>query len=407
MQNVQIGSDAAFSSFVFTKAAPAGALTTTAPNGFGFFGAPLTLNPNTTYYVRTISSSNAPTSPSVTFNIPPCNAAPAQPVVTPPSCIAYGYNGSGITFSWPDTTVTSVQISNESTFASRGSYVSSEAVPPGTTSVSGPSGFTFFSTPLALNPYIVYFARVYNGTYSTAVPFYATPCAPLPVPATVPTPPANAKRVAIIGDSITQSDTSHNSYRRPLWQMLSAANLPVDFVGSQDMNFDVGNKANLSQLGLPPNPDFDLDNDGHYGYTANQVLSNIDLWAGLSQPDYVLLEIGTNDMDYGRTAQATLSDIGGIIDGLRAVNPNVKIFLANLLPSADPVRSAGVSALNPLIPGLVTQETSAASPVTFVDLNTGFDASADTFDGTHPNAAGEQIIATDWFNAIEGPLSSP
>ena len=162
----------------------------------------------------------------------------------------------------------------------------------------------------------------------------------------------------------------------------------------------------MSQLGLPPNPDFDLDNDGHYGYTANQVLSNIGIWAGFSHPDYALLEIGTNDMANGRSAQATLADMGGIIDGLRAVNPHVKIFLANLLPSTDLVRNAGVAALNPLIPGLVAQKTTAASPVTFVELNTGFNAITDTVDGTHPNATGEQLIATDWFNAIKGPLNT-
>jgi hypothetical protein len=38
-------------------------------------------------------------------------------------------------------------------------------------------------------------------------------------------------RIMPIGDSITQADSNHNSYRRPLWIHLRQAGYNVDFVG--------------------------------------------------------------------------------------------------------------------------------------------------------------------------------
>src|SRR6476469_5961300 len=65
-----------------------------------------------------------------------------------------------------------------------------------------------------------------------------------------------AVRVMPLGDSITQGDQFHSSYRRPLWKLISEQEMNIDFVGSGKLNFPQH---------LPPNPDFDLDNEGHWG----------------------------------------------------------------------------------------------------------------------------------------------
>src|SRR5690606_41190807 len=48
----------------------------------------------------------------------------------------------------------------------------------------------------------------------------------------------------------------------------------------------------------------------------------------------------------------------------------------------------GVQALNAAIPAWAASESTAQSPVIFVDQWTGFDTDADTYDGVHPNASG-------------------
>ncbi len=78
---VDISADSGFSSF-YNKSV-SGVLSTTAPSGFNGYSpisGALTLNPNTTYYVRTWN--NSVHSPSVSFSIPGCNAF-IMPTPTP------------------------------------------------------------------------------------------------------------------------------------------------------------------------------------------------------------------------------------------------------------------------------------------------------------------------------------
>ena len=46
------------------------------------------------------------------------------------------------------------------------------------------------------------------------------------------------------------------------------------------------------------------------------------------------------------------------------------------------------------------------SPVIFVDQNSGFNANTDTYDGVHPNDAGEAKMAQKWFDALKDYLDS-
>ena len=59
-----------------------------------------------------------------------------------------------------------------------------------------------------------------------------------------------------------------------------------------------------------------------------------------------------------------------------------------------------VIALNNALPAWVAGITSAASPVLLVDQWTGFNTDNHTYDGVHPNAVGDQLIADNWFDAL-------
>jgi hypothetical protein len=207
-----------------------------------------------------------------------------------------------------------------------------------------------------------------------------------------------ATRIMPLGNSITQSYTGYDSYRRPLWHRLKNAGYVVDFVGSQQSNHN----------GPPAHPDFDLDHEGHSGWRADQLLAGIGNWASTYRPDVVLMHVGTNDMFQSQSVSSTLSELGGIIDRLRAVNPNVKILLAKLiLPTEWYGRLARVKALNDAIPGLVTQKHTTQSPVILVDQSAGFYAATDTFDGVHTNGSGENKMAARWYDALTQILPKP
>jgi lysophospholipase L1-like esterase len=192
-----------------------------------------------------------------------------------------------------------------------------------------------------------------------------------------------------LGDSITQGNTATDSYRRSLWRLFRDARQDVDFVGSQREN----------NGGPPPNADFDLDHEGHWGWRADEILASIDGWGRAAQPDIVLVHLGSNDVFAGQDNASTLLELAGIVERLRAGNPAVRVLLAQIIPTTRPGRDEAIVALNAAIPGLAARLGTAASPVEVVDHYTGFHAARDTRDGTHPNATGEAKMASAWFAA--------
>ena len=82
------------------------------------------------------------------------------------------------------------------------------------------------------------------------------------------------------------------------------------------------------------------------------------------------------------------------------MNPNTKVFLAQIFPATVTGLNALATQLNALIPALAAAKTTAASPVTVLDQNTGFDAAADRSDGLHPTVNGQNRMGARWFDAM-------
>ena len=132
-------------------------------------------------------------------------------------------------------------------------------------------------------------------------------------------------------------------------------------------------------------------------------------WIG-SQPDLVLLEIGTNDAQWGdgRGAPERLSSL---LDRIWKDLPNCIIIVAQITPFApggrvndkpdgaqlDPV----VREYNAAIPGLVASKVAAGKRAAVVDLYTRFDPTQHLADKCHPNQAGHRQLAQLWFEAIQ------
>jgi lysophospholipase L1-like esterase len=206
----------------------------------------------------------------------------------------------------------------------------------------------------------------------------------------------SAVKVMPLGDSITQADSQHDSYRRPLWLDLKSAGFNVDFVGTQRSH----------HRGPAPNQDFDMDHEGHWGWRADEVLDHIAEWAQDELPDIVLIHLGTNDVLESQPTASTLGELGQIIDRIRFANPEVHILLAQLIPVDGETQNARIRSLNREIPNPVSAKNTKSSPVTVVDQFSGFEAHLDTYDGLHPNPSGEEKIARNWFIALENLLSS-
>ncbi|MBR6310616.1 MAG: DUF5010 domain-containing protein [Paludibacteraceae bacterium] len=203
-------------------------------------------------------------------------------------------------------------------------------------------------------------------------------------------------RIVPIGNSITQSNNEHNSYRYNFWKKMIDADMPFDFVGTMNTNYN-GNPNYVDYK----NRTFDTDNEGHWGIQTPTFKENINNWASNYTADIALIHLGTNDIG-NRTPEESKTNLAYIINALRAKNPNVVIFVAKLIPR----QNKNHTDYNNMIETLATEMNTEESPVILVDQATGFDWQTDTWDGTHPNAIGEEKIAQRWFDALQSYLNS-
>lgn len=205
-------------------------------------------------------------------------------------------------------------------------------------------------------------------------------------------------RIMPLGNSITQGSSTTYTYRYSLWKKLIDDGVQFDYVGSQTTN----NEGNPS---YPPyqGRSFDPENEGHWGWRADEIAQHLPAWLAGNRPDIVLLHAGTNDLLQSQSVTETGDDIRNIIDILRTSNPSVKILLAKLIPNAN----TDVAPLNAVIGQIVTEKNTTTSPVVLVDQYTGFSAAQDTYDGTHPNTGGEEKMAEKWRQAIATLLTNP
>jgi lysophospholipase L1-like esterase len=254
-------------------------------------------------------------------------------------------------------------------------------------------------------------------------------------------------RLACIGDSITHGGNGdHPSYRYPLFRHLARQGVPTNastgytFVGSV-----TGPYLN-SGLTTPQvnGQGFENRHDGHFGWrvswtsgrvalpagrylTNNLGAGHLACWTGASNTyatadagwlpytgavyaaDTALLMMGINDLADGVAAEQVRDDLGALIDRLRTAQPQVRILVGHVLHTTQgPTRDAQVEALNSLLPALVAAKNAASSnsPVWLADVDADFVPAAMTYDGVHPNTAGEQQVG-DRFAAALGLMESP
>ncbi|HEV7652077.1 MAG TPA: SGNH/GDSL hydrolase family protein [Actinophytocola sp.] len=206
-----------------------------------------------------------------------------------------------------------------------------------------------------------------------------------PASAAQPVHPAESNggvRVMPLGDSITDGYNVPGGYRINLWQRLAAGGYTVDFVGSGFNGPD--------NLG-------DHDHEGHSGWRIDQIDANIVGWLQAYTPRTILLHIGTNDMNQNYDVPNAPARLSALIDKIRATEPNVELFVAQITPESDPTLESRVTTYNAALPAVVAQK----GPMThLVDMHSAI-TTADLADGVHPNAAGYDKMGDRWFAALQ------
>lgn len=205
-------------------------------------------------------------------------------------------------------------------------------------------------------------------------------------------------KIVTLGDSITQAENGQNSYRKELWEQLTVAGYNVDFVGSENRNKDGNNFEDRS---------FDPDHEGHWGWRIDEIINGrggegkLSDWLTGYTPDVALIHLGSNDAIQNNSTISSVDELNQVIDILRQDNPDITIFLSQLIPTRNSGTNNIIDDLNNRIPGIIADKNQANSPVILVDQSAGFNANTDTYDGVHPNDAGEAKMAQKWFDALK------
>jgi acyl-CoA thioesterase I len=202
-------------------------------------------------------------------------------------------------------------------------------------------------------------------------------------------------RIMPLGDSITGSP---GCWRALLWQdLVDNGFSDIDFVGTLP-----GDGCGF---------DYDSENEGHGGILATNMADQNQLppWLEATNPDIVLMHLGTNDVWSNLSPDTILAAYTTLVEQMRASNPRMEVLVAQILPMTPEnctECAQRVVALNEAIPDWAASLSTEQSPITVVDQWTGFDTATDTYDGVHPNDSGIRKIADRWYPTLTEALAA-
>jgi len=192
-------------------------------------------------------------------------------------------------------------------------------------------------------------------------------------------------KIMPLGDSITSGKTGGTSpggYRDNLATLLDNEGVTYDLVGT-----------------LSEGTGFDADHEGHDGKTAAYLSANVEDWLAATNPEIVLLHIGTNDIQSEIPIETIRNEINSIITKIHADNPNIFVVLASVIPRKD-TYDAQTTSLNALIQESYYNFLAAGYNISYAGLNEVFKSNANwatqymsSVDAIHPNDTGYEKIA--------------
>lgn len=139
-------------------------------------------------------------------------------------------------------------------------------------------------------------------------------------------------------------------------------------------------------------------NQGYGGYTTTEGLDVVNSSLSDYKPGYVLILFGANDVIHSFDTNTTIQNLQVMIEA--AKTNNTIPVIGTLLPMSleHSIYEGDVEQLNPAIIQLADDEGIAGA-----DLWTAFGTNSTLIldDGLHPTDAGNQVIATTFFNALK------
>ena len=191
-------------------------------------------------------------------------------------------------------------------------------------------------------------------------------------------------KIMPLGDSITDGYNFPGGYRINLWKQLSDRGYQINFVGSLRNGPD----------SLP-----NQNHEGHSGWRIDQISMYVKVWLQRTQPDVILLTIGTNDIAQNYRVETAPDRLNNLIDDIFKELPEVEILVASIPPIEVGVVNRRVNEYNGAIASLVERRQKEGDKLRFVDINSALNFD-DLEDTVHPNSQGHSKMATVWEEAL-------
>lgn len=145
---------------------------------------------------------------------------------------------------------------------------------------------------------------------------------------------------------------------------------------------------------------YEVINGGLSGETTAAGLRRID-WMLRSQVDILVLSLGANDGLRGVDLAGTKENLQGIIDKVKAKNPDTQIIISGMLVPPN-MGSAYASEFEKIFPAIAEKNDAALIPFLLEDVAGEPDLNLP--DGIHPTEEGHKIMAETVWEVLQPRL---
>ncbi|MCB5178350.1 GDSL-type esterase/lipase family protein [Streptomyces antimicrobicus] len=206
-------------------------------------------------------------------------------------------------------------------------------------------------------------------------------------------------RFMFVGDSMTIGRAGDYTWRYRMWQHLrSTFGGPFQIVGPRSALYDLHAEAPVSQDYADPGfPDKARRHLAGWGEGWQHMAPVIGEAVAGHRPDVLLISLGLIDLGFYTLADETAANARRFVAAARSARPGIRMVLLPVVPNvraeSDAAFAAECARFNELLAKAVADLDTDASPILLGARPRGYDIHRDTYDGTHPNAAGEHRLA--------------
>lgn len=212
-------------------------------------------------------------------------------------------------------------------------------------------------------------------------------------------------RYLFVGDSMTVGAAGDYTWRYRMWRHLCRTGGPFAVVGPRDTLYDraadAAVSADYADPAFPPHARRHLAGWGEGWLHLAPLIADV---VREHRPDVLLVSLGLIDLGFYTDAEQTLANVERFVVQAREAAPGLRMVLLPVIPNTradlDPTFADQCAELNTLLAKAVAQYDSPTSPMLLASRPAGYDILLDTYDGTHPNAAGEHKLAAAFADAM-------